>query len=414
MGSTGNRPAEKQTDTGGQAVRVAGEIKPQTNRYYGRTALKYRMFGCVLAVVLGLYLVLVLALYNDYITYDNLMYLAKDFDLTVHSDSSSFTTVTYSRQESIAFIPFKNGMAVSGGDVLRIYDSAGIVLTEEKLNYEEPVLVSSDKYVLAYDLGSRNYSLYNTLTRVIDRETDFRITCADVSDTGAFLLVTRSNETKYVVELYNTALNKTMSVYKDHYVMDAAIRDDGKRLVICSAIPSGTDFICEISLCEDGKGEPVVTKTYANAMPLRVSFAPDGSFGVLCDKEVLFFDKDGNETGVYRISGMTLVSAHMDHGITALVGAENALGSENRIVVLDTVGNVLFSQSYRERVTDICVANENASWLCAVLTSDSVMQIDTNGILQTMELDDDDTLSVQCAEQGVMICTKDSMYYAFK
>ena len=398
----------------GQAVRVAGKIKPQVNRYYGRVALRYRMFGCVLAVALGLFLVMVLALYGEYITYDNLTYLARDFDLSVHSDSSSFTTVTYARQESIAFVPFKNGMAVSGGDVMRIYDSAGIILAEEKLNYEEPVLVASDKYVLAYDLGSRKYSLYNTLTRVIDRETDFRITCADVADTGAFLLVTRSNETRYVVELYNTALNKTMSIYKDHYVLDAALRDDGKRLVICSAIPSGTDFTCEISLCEDGKTEPIVTKTFSGTMPLRTTFAPNGSFAVLCDNEVLFFDKDGNETGRYAFSGMTLVSAHMDNGRAALVGAENALGSENRVVVLDFTGNVLFSQSYKERITDVCVPGKNTDYLCAVLTPGSVIKLNEQGITERADLADDDTLAVECAEQGIMICTKDSMYYAFK
>lgn len=406
-----NAPAP---EAGGEVVRVAGKIRPQINRYYGRVALRYRMLGGVLAVALGLFLALTLAVYGEYITYDNLTYLARDFDLSVHSDAGSFQTVTYARQESISFEPYKNGMAVSGGDVLRIYDSAGIILTEEKLNYENPVLTASDKYVLAYDLGSRQYSLYNTLTRVIDRETDFRITCGDVSDTGAFLLVTRSNETRYVVELYNTALNKTMSIYKDHYVLDAAIRDDGKRLVICSAIPSGTDFTCEISLCEEGKAEPVVTKTFADALPLRASFAPDGSFAVLCDNQVLFFDKDGNEMGMYRISGMTLVSAHMDHGIAALVGAENALGSENRIVVLDFAGNVLFSQSYKERVTDICVAKKDQNYLCAIQTTGSIIKLDTEGIADSMELEDDDTLSIECAEQGIMVCTKDSMYYAFQ
>lgn len=408
------RQKDAAPDAGGQAVSVAGKIRPQINRYYGRVALRYRMLGSVLAVALGLFLVMVLALYGEYITYDNLTYLARDFDLSVHADSSSFSTVTYARQESIAFVPFKNGMAVSGGDVMRVYDSGGIILTEEKLNYEEPVLTSSEKYVLAYDLGSRKYSLYNTLTRVIDRETDFRITCGDVSDTGAFLLVTRSNETRYVVELYNTALNKTMSIYKDHYVLDAAIRDDGKRLVICSAIPSGTGFTCEISLCEDGKAEPVVTKTYAGTMPLRASFAPDGSFAVLCDNEVLFFDKDGNETGIYKITGMTLVSAHMDNGVAALVGAENALGSENRVAVLDFGGNVLFSQSYKERITDVCVPGKSADYLCVVLTPDSVIKLGAQGIVESMELIDDDTLSVECAEQGIMVCTKDSMYYAFQ
>ncbi|MBR4959545.1 MAG: hypothetical protein IKY52_01460 [Clostridia bacterium] len=397
----------------GTDLRVASGIKPQTNRYYAKVALRYRMTAVAAGVLLVLFCLAVLVLGGEYITYDNLTYLARDFDLTMDGRSEMAAVISYPRHESMKFAPYKTGMAVAGSDILTIYDSGGIVLSEDTLNYTTPCLAVSDKYVLAYDLGGKNYAVYNTLTRVIRRDTDFKILSADMSDSGAFVLVTRSNETKYVVELYNEALNHTMSVYKDHYVMDAAVRQDGDRLVIVSAVPGQTDFDCEVSLCAAGAGEPLMTVTYGGLMPLDAVFHPDGSFTVLCDGAVLFFDADGNQLRRYALSGMTLVGADMGDGYAALIGAENALGSENRVVVLNAAGEELLSQMYRERMQQVCLTRRaDGDPLCAVLTSSAVLSMDESGILSVCLLEDDDVLTLRHASGGVMVCTKDCMYPA--
>ena len=395
-------------------ISVAGGIKPQTNRYYGKIAALYRTAAAVTAVLLVLFSLAVLALGSEYITYDNLAYLARDFDLTIRSGEEAASVIAYDRHETMKFAPFKTGMAVAGSDVLTIYDSAGIVLSEDTLNYTTPCMDASEKYVLTYDLGGKTYAVYNTLTRVIRRETDFRILAADMSDCGAFALVTRSNETKYVVELYNEALNHTMSVYKDHYVMDAAVREDGERLLIVSAVPEQTDFACEVSLVGAGEAEPLMTVTFGGLMPLDAAFHPDGSFSVVCDGAVLFFDKDGNQTERYSMTGMTLVNAAMDNGYVALIGAENALGSENRVVILNASGEELLSQMSRERMQQVCITREkNGNGdICAVLTPGAVLSMNEDGVASVCQLDDDDVLTIRQTEGGVMICTKDCMYPA--
>jgi len=392
------------------ALKVAGRIRPQTNRYYRKISLLYRAMAVVVTVVLVLFCMGVIAVGREYITYDNLVYLMRDFDLTMRGGEKTAAVISYPRHETLRFDGYKSGIAAAGGDVLRIYDSGGILLLEESLQYTTPGMAVSDKYVLTYDLGGKEYAVFNTLTRVIRRDTDFRIQCADISDSGAFVLVTRSNETKYVVELYNAALSHTMSVYKDHYVLDAAIREDGKRVAIVSAVPDQTDFCCEVSLCAEGRGEPVATVSFAGLMPLDATFQPDGSFTVICDSAILFFDKDGSLVSRYNLSGMALVDARAGKGYTALIGAENALGSENRVVVLDTQGQVLLSQMYRERMEAVCITGEDS--LCAVLTPGGILLMDENGIQATCQLEDDDILALRQTDMGLMVCTKDSIFPA--
>ncbi len=400
------------------SLSVAGKIKPQTNRYYARIAKRYKAAAVCTFLVLVLFTLTVLALGTEYITYDNLTYLARDFDLTMRQEEKAASIISYERHEGLQFASYKTGMALCGSDALTIYDSAGIVLSEDTLNYTTPCLVTSDKYVLTYDLGGKSYGIYNALARVVKRDTEFRLLGADISDSGAFVLLTRSNETKYVVELYNEALNHIMSVYKDHYVLDVAIRDDGKRVVIVSAVPGATDLGCEVSLCSAGEAEPVMTVSFDGLMPLDAAFHPDGSFSVICDGAVLFFDKTGAQTGRYTISGMTLVDADMGNGYVALVGAENALGSENRLVILDSTGEVLLSQMYRERMQQVRIAAIDGAWglmedaLCTVLTPSEVLLFDDTGIKATCALDDDDVITLRTTDNGVMVCTRDCMYPA--
>ena len=95
-----------------QSLRLSDTIVPQKNRYYLRVSRRWRMVGWLFAVALGMFLVVTLSVYGKYITYDNLTYLARDFDLSVRTTDDVHTTVTYPRQEKLAFAPFKSGMAV--------------------------------------------------------------------------------------------------------------------------------------------------------------------------------------------------------------------------------------------------------------------------------------------------------------
>ena len=105
---------------------------------------------------------------------------------------------------------------------------------------------------------------------------------------------------------------------------------------------------------------------------------------------------------------MTLVTAHQKNGITAIAAAENALGSENRIVVLDAAGTILLDTLCRQRVTDITVCGGET--YCAVLTPNAMLTFDGAGVLDTIPVDDDDVLSLEYAGTRVLICAKDRYY----
>lgn len=412
---------QKQAGAPKRALRVSSKIAPQITKYYLKISKRYQTACALFIIVLLIYLVFILGAYGEYITYDNLQYLLRDLDTMASTGESSFSHIKYNKQSEQTFAVFKNGLATAGKESVSLFDSSGLLLCEDQISCNDPVLVPSEKYLMLYDIGGNSYSIYNSITRVISRQTDYKIVDGDMSDSGAFILVTRSNETKYVVELYNSALNHTMSIYKDNYIMDTAISSDGKLIVVCSAVPAETDFNCEIALYAEGNSEIYNKIVLSQTMPLYVHFLED-SFAVLCDNGLYFYDKDGVEISSYLFSGMTLEYADLSDEYTVIAGSENALGSENRIMVFAKDGSLLYNDIVKERVNSVCAPiSQSGDAIAYILTPETVIQLSVSGNGEESEftakkenIREEDVLSIRAAGTGIVTCTSTGAYYLFQ
>ena len=184
------------------SVSVAGRITPQINRYYYKISRKYMTVGILFMLLLVLYLICVMAFFGEYVTYENLRYLIRDFSAMSVPGSGDFTKIVYNGSDDMTFSVFRGGVAACDGDSYLYYDTGGINLISDKMNYADPVLVPSEKYLLAYDLSGNGYAIYNQLTRIVQRETEGRIMAGDIADDGSCILVTRSRETRFVVDVF--------------------------------------------------------------------------------------------------------------------------------------------------------------------------------------------------------------------
>ncbi len=409
----------------GQVLRVSTKITPKITKYYLKVSRRYRVMQLFLIAALMAYVVFIVGSFGSYITYDNLQYLLRDLDSMTSQGESEFTRIRYDKQGEQDFAFFKNGIAAAGKESVSLFDSTGLQLCRDQLNCNDPVLVPSDKYLLLYDMGGTGYSVYNSITRVVSRKANHKIVDGDMSDSGAFVLVTRSGETKYVAELYNSALSHTMNIYKDNYVMDTAISKDGSRVVICSAIPAVTDLDCEIALYKAGDKEFCHTVTLPRTLPLSVTFTEDG-FVVLCDNGLYFYNMEGDETSVFLTSGMTLEYADLSGGHIVLSGSENALGSEHRIIVLAADGTLIANGILKERVMGIASPSEtDGDTLAYVLTPDAVLRLLPKGLQSDTDQSSDvfswesepigeaDVLALRSANRGVLVFTAADAYYLF-
>lgn len=398
----------------GRGLRVADKIPPQINKYYLRVSRIYKGIAFLLLLTFFASLLFVIIFCGDSVTYENVRYLARDLGAMLESDSyqSGITDITYSGGTSMKFEAFKNGLAQVSAESFRYYDSSGIKMIEEDSGCNDPVMVPSDKYLMIYDLGGTGYAVYNQLTRVISRSADNKIIAADMSSSGAYILVTRSRETKYVVEVYNAAFSKTMSIYKENYVLGAAVSPDGSLVMICSAIPSDTDFMCEVSLCKTGVSESVATHLYSHTMPLDVYATEDG-FIMLSDNGIYFYNNDGSENGSISLSGVSLRYADISEKCIAVVGSTDNTGTVNKLIVSDFSGEILLDRVINGRVTGIEASENLDDALTYLETPDGIVRYTIDGSEKKYEISGIDVLDVIPVFNGAIVCTKNRAYTIF-
>ncbi|MBQ8186862.1 MAG: hypothetical protein IJ037_08315 [Clostridia bacterium] len=394
------------------AVSVAGRIEPQINRYYYKISKKYMVTGILFMLLLVLYLICVMAFFGEYVTYENLKYLVRDFSAVSVPGSGDFSKIVYNGSDSMTFTLFRGGVSACDGDSYLYYDTGGINLISDDMNYADAVLVPSEKYLLAYDLGGTGYSIYNQLTRIVEREADGRIMSGDIGDDGSCILVTRSRETRYVVDVFNAAFNKTMSIYKENYVLDAAVSPDGTYVIIVSAVPDATDFNCEIEICMKGRSEPLTVLTYEHTMPLDV-FAYEDGFLALCDNGIYAFDYSGMSRGGASFTGMQLKYADDGGDGVVCVGQVNALGTENRLIAVSSSGEVTFETVLEKRVNGVYAAPSSSGAAAYIRTPDSVIRVDENGEFEEHKPQISDILTVLPTDDGAIVCGKSAAYTAF-
>lgn len=330
----------------------AEEAENNVNEYYLRVSGWFMRVKYAVLVLLFVYLTVMLTAYRSYITYDNLAYLLRDFGSS-GDINSGFSDVTYDEQNNMSVCVYKGALAVAGNSSVTLYDSSAAKMFTYPSGMDSPVIVPSEKYLLAYDLGGTTYSLYTNLTRVFSREADSVIENADISDSGEFVLVRRARDSRYVISYYNSSFECEADYYKSKCVTDVSLSDDGKKILIVTIDTAGASFQMQTELYSKGSDTPLSSYSGDGMVPLDSEFFSDGSFAVICDKAVLFFDENGTLRSTYQLSAAGISAFDFNGDTFAVSLSENVMGDKNTIIIFDNGGNIRYNIKIDRKVDDI-------------------------------------------------------------
>ena len=351
--------------------RARDSEKKSHNPYYLRVSARYGVVKWILLLVFTIYLSVMLLTHRESMTYENLLYLMRDFNVAYES-SGHFSSVVYEEQPNMSFASYKDQLVVAGSSGVSVYGGDGAVTLKDEPNCLSPVLDAGDKYLLVYDEGGTSYALYTSLACVLRESTGSPIQCAAVSDTGMYAIVTRSGESKYLVSLYNAAFQKIASYYRDSYVVSVAFSSDGEAFVIAGFSAENGPVSGVLTLCRVGSDE-ISEVSLGEQIPLSVSYLKDRTLAVVTDTSVSLYDGEGTVKYTFPFASMTLTSMDISETRVAVVCSENILGTSSRVIVINMNGQIISDRQFSEKVLRI-TASDGAT-TAYVLTQDSVFYL---------------------------------------
>ncbi len=392
-------------------INVSDRIKNE-NQYYIKVSERYRAAGFLLLVLFAVFAGVMLFTFGNNITYDNLVYLVRDFNTAMGTDQGSISEVRFTEQDEMTFIPFRDGVAAAGSNDVFLIGPSGKTEFTYNENYTVPVLVAGEKYLISYSPGGRNYSVYSSVTRLSSKETAGEIVSADMSDTGAYVIAFRTSSGKYDVEIYGDNFKRIMTVHKDKHVIDSAISPDGKNIAIVSVVEGDLDVSAELYVVRAGDDEPVFRKTTASSVPLVAGYTSSGDLFVIYDDRVEFYDEAMEILYSEDLSATPPSCCGATGSAVVICCRENALGTKNRIRTFDADGKLIYNEQLSSGVLEVAAPRDASSAAGFVRTASEIIRLTYEDENESVAYTGD-VIRIIDASGGLLICRNGSVSNAF-
>ena len=372
--------------------------------YYFRIAKRFRIITYVLLAGMIAFIITMFSFNRDEITVENLRYFLRYIDTRQAEKSATTDTIVYGDTESIVrFGVYRNGLVVVGRDRVQIFDLTGEEILDINQSNAAPQLLTSDTYMMIYNIGGTTFQLYNSLSKEYEESYSYPIGCAALGDTGTFLLTTRSMEYRSVVLVYNKHFEQIYRWYSpDKHIMDTAFRDGDREFVI-AALGTRTDGICyaEIILCQTDREEKRARFTIEDEIIYRARYTDDGGLILVGGKAVYVYDEELTLVSEISYGGYTPVMLGTDGKMTFFTLNKNIVGSNYTVTVLDDDGSIVYSGDVQGEITR-ALLTDNAAYL---LFDRSIMRISLETGVQISREIDPNCITVEALDDAtLMLC----------
>lgn len=296
-------------------------------------------------VTIIIYVVVFFVINSSYISADNISRFTYTLKKTLTESYATGTekSVSFMYDDSSSEVVFKDGFALLSSGAVSIYNSKLLKFSSHSIGYANPVLKASEKYVLCFDIGGRKLSVYDSFSSVFETTFDGNIINAEISDDGYLAVITDAYGYKGMVTVFSPEFKEKMKWYSaDYYLMYARFTKRNTLSVVSVRSNKENTDLYVVNLNYITATERL-TVCDEDRFPLSCLVKNDNTLEVITDKDIVTVRNESyNSIFDYGASGVYNYSQFSE--CTAVVYLEDSVMQSYRIVVLDNVGNIMFTQ----------------------------------------------------------------------
>ena len=338
-------------------------IGKQRNEYYENISAGLGIIQVILYLSLFAFVVLSFLSNTKLITYQNFYHFFQDLNASAERvDIFSHDSVSYPTNDEQSFTLYRKGLAVAGNTGVTIFSATGRQLVSHGIQYNDPVAVGSGKYLLVYERGGKQYSLYNANTQMHAGETEYPISGAAVSDSGMYALISSASDANSAVYLYNNRFSLINIYKKGGNVLDVAISSDGDRIALLTVTPNSGGVSTSVMLAEPGKGSAISENVVASSLGIKCHFTSSGKLAVLCTTGVSYLLRNGEIEFFYDFEEKIPTTAELSVDGVAICLKKSEISEKNIAIIFDKSGKIVYNSVVNQKVDQLAYRNGILFW----------------------------------------------------
>lgn len=362
------------------------ETKVVTNRYYLTLSNRFRVAAWATVLALAVFFVGMFYTFRDEITVENFRFLMRNVNFRLESSIPSDNGgvgLLYDRDADRIFALYRDYVATVGNGRLTISDRNGNESYYEKLDYGDPVLVTSASDLLCFDRGGKNFSLYSYFNNVYEGSSDYPITDAIICDNGNYAIATREENFYGCVLVYNKDTKLIQKIRKDKYIVSIDLSKDGSSILITSFYTSERGVpITEIAAHPTASTEASFVLTLEGILPYRASLLSDGCTAFFGSDGVKFIDSQGKIYNTSTFRGENVIKYEIGDSFVSWVTADSSNNDLLELTLLASDGKRASSQTEGSAellaVSEKCCYLYNGSSLCRLSLDGKMTEFPTD------------------------------------
>lgn len=311
-----------------QSIPQNDEKDVQVNEYYLGVSKKLRNVKYLSLLFMVAALILTLWAYRSRLTYDNFRYILRDIDEAGHTSLDS-DAVYYSANDTNFYTLFRGDFAVGSSDGVSFHRALGSLSFEDKINFKSPILAPSDKYMIAYDSGGKNFYVYNSISRVYNETLRHSIIDCAASHNGNFAVLTKSDVGDCVVRIYNKDFALIGEVTRAGYAYSIGFTEDG-RLYIFEGYSSSAAVYTDVLFYTVGT-EDIDNTVTVQGLALECGDF-DSGMAVISSSCITVFDKDLVQKDTYSFGTSDVLYGAIGNKDICVLLDKNVAGAAEEIV----------------------------------------------------------------------------------
>lgn len=269
-------------------------------------------------------------------------------------------------------------MLRSGGRVniltdteMLVYNRSGKQVTTVQHGYSAPVMKVSDERTLIFDCGGNGVRVDTLTDNIFNEKLDQTVLCADISDRGAFAVVTTSDEYTATMSYYN---KRGVFVYRwnssGQVITNVAVSPDGGSVAVFTVTSVSGKFVTTVNIF-DSEGNSRGTATAEGCCILNSYVTGDRVYGIGADC-VISYDWDCGDAKRLQYSSISFIDTQSDKGLLVVEGAAN---STSVLYVIDGTGNQSRRLELAHPITDAALSSDGIY----ILTGNTVEYVPFEG-----------------------------------
>lgn len=342
-----------------------------------KSGLKFARFMMLLIMVIA---ALILVFVNrEKINADNFKRLFAKIDIgTMNSQTADNTVIDFEYDSTGIVDVYKDGLTRITSDNLVIMDNIGTEFQSVITGYNDPAMITTDKYILIYDRGGKKLSVTNSFTVLFDTVFDDNIVNVSMNENGYFTVITESEAYKNKLIVYNSKFNEVYRINSlTRYFICADISPDNKYIAVSSLYIKDSNVTPQINCYKLSSEESIWNRDFEEDVAVDIVCENDGSFSALFEWGICILDSKGNEKYRFEFGNRILQNYYMSHDKYNIAVLSESVSGNSEITVFNNNGKQIGVITLNDTVLSVDLFDDRIS----VLTRDEIMIYSVSGNL---------------------------------